>query len=346
MAPKIAKKTKKTDTPEKTEPVVIAPSTPESVEEYIDRYESTPDPDSAKKDMVGDAVMLRQSPILRQFEDLSRHMHEDNHFGRDGKVTGLIMDNGKSPKCYYKRAEAWTDEDGNPVAAWAMHTSVFSLSEDEILRNFFHEQAHSHNGLAYLLNTDPKKSPDTSVNGAHSSKLFKSAAEHYFTKDSFITKEEVEKDTKTAAKKDGDRAPYGQTDINTIRATGFEFLPWVRERLATFNGGRGFDMSVFTVRRVMDEGTTRDSTKTVAVGCVDHHWDLEPGDRDGFAARIKVDDVAPVCKSGEHYEAIIRAAISAHSGDIGPNNVTGQFDSFLSGIEDRLPAYVTEPEKK
>jgi hypothetical protein len=295
--------------------------------------------------VIGDAKLLRQSPILRQFEDVMTHVHEGrSDFGRDGKITGSIIDSGRDPKCYYNRAKAWVDADtGEPVGAWVLHAKVFRLEESEILKAYFHEMAHCRCGLAYLLGND--KSPDTTVTGKHSSKLFKLTALDYFTEASFITKEEFEKDTKTLAKKQN-RTKYAKSDMNTIRATGWEFQPWLVARLATFNNGNGLDMSVFNVYRVMDVGTTRNPNPTVAVGCLEHHWDVDAGDRELYNARIREDAKTPACTHADHYEAIIRAAISAHNGDIGPNNVTGQLDSFIDGIEDRLPIYVIEPKAK
>ena len=267
--------------------------------------------DSAER--VGDATLLRQSPILRQFEDLSVHTHAGrSDFGRDGKVTGVILDSGKDVKCYYKRADGHTDKvTGERVATWAMKSSVFAKEESEILKDFFHEQAHSRNGLAFLLG-DEKKA-DTSTNGAHS-KLFKLTALEYFTEESFIKAEEKESDTKTLAKKEN-RKVYAQSDINTIRATGWEFQPWLIERLATFN----FDMSVFNVLRTMEVEEPRKGTKTVAVGCLVHHWELEKSEQELFNARIRHDAQMPACTHGDHYR---------------------DFDNFV------IPLYVVEPESQ
>jgi hypothetical protein len=298
------------------------PSVEEVRQQLADQYEeraaTTPDPDSVQVEMIGDATILRQSPILSQFEDLNVHTHEErSDFGRDGKVTGTIVDSGKDVKCYYTRATAWVDaETGKPVAAYALHAKVFRLSEQEILRDFFHEMAHCRCALAFMLGED--KSPDTTVNGKHSSKLFKLTALDYFTNESFITKDEVEKDTKTLAKKEN-REKYGQTDINTIRKIGFEFQPWLIARLATFNNGNGFDMSVFNVYRVMDEETPRNGTKTIAVGCEEHHWDVDSEDRELYNARIRTDAQMPACSHEDHYE---------------------DFDNFV------IPLYVEEPESK
>ena len=289
---------------------------------------------------VGGATLLRQSPILRQFEDLSIYAHEDrSDFGRDGKVTGVILDSGEDVKCYYKRADGHTDKvTGEKVATFAMKSSVFAKEEREIMKDFFHEIAHSRNGLAFLQGQEKKA--DTSTNGAHS-KLFKLTALEYFTEDSFITAKEKESDTKTLAKKQN-RNVYAQSDINTIRATGWEFQPWLIERLAKFD----FDMSVFNVLRTMEVEEPRKGTKTVAVGCLVHHWEVEKNEQELFNARIRHDAQMPSCKHSDHYEEIIRGAIAANAVDNGDNNVTDQLTNFIASIESRLPLYVIEPETK
>ena len=237
---------------------------------------STVKPAAVAQPRFGKSELLLTAPYVSQIERFASFVMSDSAIGGTPKVNVMIVDSGRDAKCYYTRTKAYTEVNGTPVATIAVRTLWFALTERELIAKILHEIAHGINSLAGLNATDGKT--DVSAQGKHSD-MFLTSAMRFFTKDSFHTEKSVK-----ASKK------LGQTDVRTIKED-FEFTDATDARIAEF----GWNQDLFNVRRVADDGNTRKSVKTVAVGCLEHHWNIEAGERNGYVARIKEDDHAPLC---------------------------------------------------
>ena len=275
----------------------IAPTSPDATLAYLDRVERDGvEVTNALPETFGEAPMLRQSPAAKQWEDLAAHIHLDRHIGHtDGAaITVDVVSDNRPVKCNAKRAETSVNlATGNYVATIRIKSYWYHLELDKLFRNFFHEVAHGRGALAQL-NGAPK---DINANGAHSKTGFRSIAEDYFTEDSFITAAEVTESN----------GELSQTDVHTIREDGWEFQPWVSERIESF----GFDTSLLKVASTPPASTPRTGTKTVTVGCVEHHWELDAEDRTTYWSRIdEHSPEPPLCGNSEHRVGITKTNAS------------------------------------
>lgn len=272
--------------------------------EYVDRVENkVPTPENVSTPMFGKSELLLTAPYVSQIERFSSFMMIDSAIGGTPKVNVMIVDSGRDAKCYYSRTKAYTEVDGTPVATIAVRTLWFELPERELIARILHEVAHGINALAGLNATDGKV--DVAANGKHTD-MFLTSASRFFTKKSFHDEKSVKR-SKT----------LGQTDVRTLKAK-FEFTDATDARIAEF----GWNQDLFNVRRIKDDESSRTSTKTFSVGCLTHHWEVEAGERNGYVARIKEDDHAPLCPNTEHYSE------------------GGDWDKLLTGA-----TYIIDPDK-
>jgi len=291
--------------------------------EYADRVANhIPTPEAVITPMFGKSELLLTAPYVSQIERFASFMMQTSAIGGTPKVNVMIVDSGRDAKCYYSRTKAYTDVQGTPVATIAVRTLWFALSERELVAKILHEVAHGINAVAGLNAVDGKV--DVAANGKHTD-MFLSSAQRFFTKKSFHDEKSVKASKKLVT-----------SDVRTLKAK-FEFTDATDARIAEF----GWNQDLFNVRRVADDDKTRKSAKTVSVGCLTHHWNVEAGERSGYTARIKADDVAPTCSNVEHF-----AKLAAYYAGVGAGNAK-QAQSTIENVSAHIEGvYVIDPSTK
>ena len=315
----------------------------EDSKDYIERVNAPVVVETPLVDMVGGTKGEWFSKPLTQVEQFLMHLEANNpEIGRstDGitNYTSIIPIDSSSPllKCHYARTEAWNITDGRVATLpfsvhWLQRPDTWQVVDyADMKQNVPLNMVHSMlEGYAHTNSAWVSDDPDTSAQGKHS-KQFLANASRFFTEDSFYSQDEIDADSNISN--------------NSIRRLKLEpeLNEWVIERIVSFK----WNPEAFRLEREAKEATTRTNTPTATIACEEHHWSLDPAERDSKnTVRAKLDAEPVACFNSDHYELLLRAAVAARAVDVGNNDVDGAFDALIADIPNRLPKYIVEPKE-
>ena len=272
----------------------------EQDQDYIERVNADVVVDTPLVDMVGGTKGEWFSKPLVQVEQFLMHLEANSpQVGRstDGitNYTSIIPIDSSSPllKCHYARTEAWNITDGRVATLpfsvhWLQRPDTWqAVDYADMKQNVPLNMVHAMlEGYAHTNSAWVSDDPDTSAQGKHS-KQFLANASRFFTEDSFYTQDDIDADS--------------YISNNSIRRLKLEpqLNEWVIERIVSFK----WDPEAFRLEREAKEATTRTNTPTVTIACEEHHWSLDPAERDSEnTVRAKEGFNAPLCANSEHVD--------------------------------------------